>query len=150
MSIIGSKAENFANTRSFEQMGKLLFFDPDQACAIHAGQLYEAKTVKGNTNLIVTMRVVDGYMVYMHADMPKKVKLDTFVHAVLHGDLEPRNAKEIDTERLSMMSIGLDAIANRRTGEEQIEYMGDGAAERYYNSNDSGMRPLVDTGVRHD
>ena len=148
MSLKKSLAKNFAGTASFEEMGRVLFLDPSQGIKIHAGQIYEARTVKGHTNLIVTMRVVDGWMVYMHADKAKKVKLDSFVHAVAHGDLQPRRADEIDTERLSMVSIGLDAIANRRTGEEMIEFYGDGAAERYYSSNGKGASPLVDVGAK--
>jgi len=81
----------------------------------------------------------------MHGDRCKKVHAEEFARAVLHGELQPRTAKEIDTERLSKASIGLDAIANRRTGEEQIEYMGEHAAERYYrDAGKGGAAPLID------
>lgn len=115
----------------FDQMGKVLWHDEKQSLTIYAGNIFEAKTVKGNTNLIVAMRVIQGQMYYMHGDKAKKVPVDTFVRAVLGGDLIPRNVKEVDAERLSMCAIGLDSIANRRTAEETIKYYGDMAEERF-------------------
>ena len=117
----------------FDQMGKLIFHDAENGVTIYAGNIFEGKTVKGNTNLIVVMRAINGYMYYMHGDTGKKVILEDFVSAVLHGDLIPRTAKEVDTERLAMCAIGLDSIANRRTAEETINYYGEGAEERFNN-----------------
>lgn len=116
---------------SFDKMGKVLFHDKASNLTIYAGNIFEGRTVKGNTNLIVAMRVIDGHMYYMHGDKAKKVKLHEFTRAVLHGDLIPRTAKEVDAERLSMCAIGLDSIANRRTAEETIKYYGDMAEERF-------------------
>lgn len=115
----------------FDQMGKLIFFDAENGISIFAGNIFEAKTVKGSTNLIVVMRVINGFMYYMHGDKGRKVKMEQFISAIMHGDLIPRSAKEIDTERLSMCAIGLDAVANRRTAEETINYYGEGAEERF-------------------
>jgi hypothetical protein len=127
----GLRIRNFDHAKSFDQMGKVLYHDKKQGITIRAGNIFEAQTVKGNTNLIVTLRVIDGFMYYCHGDKVKKVKIDNFVSAVEHGDLQPRQAKEIDTERLTMATIGLDAVVNRRTGEEQIMHYGDGAEERF-------------------
>jgi len=115
----------------FDQMGKLIFFDAENGVSIFAGNIFEGKTVKGSTNLIVAMRVLNGHMYYMHGDTGKKVPIGQFISAVLHGDLIPRAATEVDTERLSMCAIGLDSIANRRTAEETINYYGEGAEERF-------------------
>lgn len=125
------KVKDYAHVSSFKEMGKVLFFSEKDGVIIRAGQIFEARTVKGHTNLIVTGRVYDGYMYYFHGDKARKVKLDQFVKAVMSGDLQPRDPKEIDTERLSLATISIDAIANRRTGEEQIEYYGENAEERY-------------------
>jgi hypothetical protein len=115
----------------FDQMGKVLWHDEKQGLTIYAGNIFEGRTVKGNTNLVVAMRVLQGQMYYMHGDKAKKVPVETFVRAVLNGDLIPRNVKEVDAERLSMCAIGLDSIANRRTAEETIKFYGDQAEERF-------------------
>jgi hypothetical protein len=112
-------------------MGKLIFFDAENGVSIFAGNIFEGKTVKGSTNLIVAMRVLNGHMYYMHGDTGKKIPIEQFVSAVLYGELIPRKATEIDTERLSMCAIGLDSIANRRKAEETINYYGEGAEERF-------------------
>lgn len=119
------------NQQSFNEMGQVLFSDPAQGLTIRAGQIFEGRTVKGGTNLIITMRQKDGFMYYMHADKARKVSMESFVNAVMYGDLQPRLAQEVDTERLSMAAIGLDALANRRTAEETIDFYGEGAAERF-------------------
>lgn len=121
----------FEGVGSFEEMGLYLGGSEKEGIIVRAGQIYEAKTVKGGKNLIVAMRVMDGWMFYAHGDKIRKVKADQFLNAIRHGDLEPKNVKEVDVGRLSMAIIGLDAIANRRTGEEQIQYMGDGAEDRF-------------------
>lgn len=126
-----NQVAKFAHAASYDEMGMVLFHDEKAQLTIRRGNIFEARTVKGHTNLLIAMGVSDGFMFYMHADKAKKVKLEQFINAVMCGDLEPRSAKEIDTERLSMASIGLDAIANRRTGEEQIQYFGDRAEERF-------------------
>jgi len=142
-----NQVSRYAHAPSFEKMGPVILIDLKEGIKVHAGEIYEGKTVKGHTNLIVTMRSTDGFILYCHGDKIRKVKNETFMMAVLHGDLQPRKAKEIDTQRLAMATIGLDAVANRRTAEEQIEYYGDGAAERYYGSNGSGgPKPLVRMG----
>ena len=119
------------NADSFVTMGNCLFESPGDGLRVFEGQLFEGKTNKGGRNLIVCMRVDQGNMIYLHGDKVKKIDLDTFIRAILHGDLEPKMPKEIDTERLSMATIGMDAIANRRTVEEHIDLMGEGAEERY-------------------
>ena len=50
---------------------------------------------------------------------------------VLWGDLEPKLAQNIDPGRLSKASIGLDAIANRRTAEETLTFYGEDAEARF-------------------
>jgi len=122
---------NFAGAKSFDDMGKVIYQDLSQGLVIRQGQIFECPTQKGDTNLIVALAARNGFMYYAHGDRGKKTRLDGFVNAVLYGDIQPRKAKEIDTERLTMSTIGIDAIANRRTGEEQIEYYGDGAEERF-------------------
>lgn len=115
----------------FDSMGKVLFHDQKAGLTIYAGNIFEGKTVKGGTNLIVAMRVYQGNMYYMHGDKAKKVPLNVFARAVMAGELIPRNIKEVDVERLQMCSIALDSIANRRTAEETINYYGDNAEERF-------------------
>lgn len=123
--------ENGNPRPTFDQMGRVIVYDAEQGIVIRAGNIFEAKTVKGNTNLIVAMRVINGWMYYMHGDKGKKIEAHKFVRAVAHGDFQPRTAKEVDTNRLSMCAIGLDSIANRRTAEETIKYYGDQAEERF-------------------
>lgn len=123
--------KEWANCASFIEMGNVLYVDIKAGLTIREGQLFEAKTVKGGKNLIVAMRNVDGWMIYTHGDKVRKVQMETFVRAVYNGDLEPKHPKEIDTERLSMVQIGIDAFSNRRTAEEHIQIMGEGAEARY-------------------
>ena len=122
---------DYSNARSFSEMGKVIYVDESQGLVIRAGQVFECKTVKGNTNLILTFGVRDGWMYYGHGDKGRKTRLEDFVRAVLSGDIQPRGHKEIDPERMEMSMIALDAIAHRRTGEETINYYGDHAEERF-------------------
>lgn len=128
---VAGAVKEFANCASFLEMGEILYVDLKAGLTIREGQLFEGKTVKGGRNLIVAMRNVDGWMIYTHGDKVRKVQMEAFVKAVYSGDLEPKHPKEIDTERLSMVQIGIDAFSNRRTAEEQIEFMGEGAETRY-------------------
>lgn len=121
----------FMDVSAFEEMGLYLGGSEKEGMVVRAGQIYEAKTVKGGKNLIVALRVLDGWMYYGHGDKLRKVKCEQFLDAIRHGDLEPKKVKEVDVGRLSMAIIGLDAMANRRTGEEQIQYMGEGAEDRF-------------------
>ena len=116
---------------SFDAMGKEIYNDPTTGIRIHAGNIFEGKTVKGGWNLIVVFRRMGPWILYMHGDKAKKVSLFEFVRAVENGEMIPRTIHEIDPGRLEMASIGLDAIANRRTAEETIMCMGEGAEERY-------------------
>lgn len=105
----------------FNEMGKVAFSLLDQGIEIREGQLFEGKTVRGGKNLIVVLRRVGEWMYYLHGETAKKVKLESFVNAVRHGDLEPKLAQDIDTERLSKAAIGLDAIANRRSVSDHLD-----------------------------
>lgn len=125
-----SQHEYRGDRSKFVEMGQVLFHDEKAGLTIREGQIFEGRTVKGGKNLIVTMRAVDGFMVYCHGDKVKKVSLYQFINAVYAGDLEPKHPKEIDTERMSMATIGIDAIANRRTAEEHIDYLGEAAEAR--------------------
>ena len=125
------RGRNFQGVKSFDDMGQIIYQDLSQGVIIRKGQIFECPTVKGGKNLIVTLAVKDGHLLYAHADKGRKTPIDAFIKAVLHGDIELKRASEIDTERLSMATIGMDAIANRRSGEEQIEFYGEGAAERF-------------------
>ena len=111
----------------FREIGKVIYecekFD------IRAGDIFEGKTHKGHTNLIVALRVWDGYMYYLHGDKAKKVPLKFFIRAIENSDIELRYADEIDTERLSMAAIMLDAMANRRTFEESLHIQSEQAEE---------------------
>ena len=118
--------------QTFNDMGNVIYEDKSQGLTIREGQLFEAETVKGGKNLIVAMRrAVDGGILYAHGDKVRKVPIDQFVRAVLWGDLEPKLAQQIDPGRLSMASIGLDAIANRRTAEETLMFYGEDAEARF-------------------
>lgn len=114
----------------FNDMGQILYSDFSQGISIRAGQLFEGKTVKGGRNLIVAMRQKDGWMYFMHGEKCRKIELDKFVNAVAHGDLEPKLAQEIDTERLSKAAIGLDAIANRRSVSDHLDCLTEQAEMR--------------------
>jgi len=117
--------------QNFENMAGSIVEDHSQGIQVYAGQLFQGKTVKGGTNIIIAMRVMNNYMYYAHGDKLKKVPVETFVNAIRHGDLEPKKVAEVDVGRLDMAMIGLDAIANRRTGEESITHYGEGAEERF-------------------
>lgn len=125
-----SQQEYRGDKSKFLEMGNLIFVDEKAGLEIREGQIFQAATVKGGKNLIVTMRCLDGFIYYVHGDKVKKVSMYSFVNAVMSGDLEPKHPKDIDTERMSMATIGLDAIANRRTAEEHIEYIGEAAEAR--------------------
>lgn len=115
---------------NFIDMGNVLYHDPSAELMIRAGQIFEAKTVKGGKNLIVAMRVVDGWMVYLHGDKAKKVSMFQFVNAVMGGELEPKMPTQVDVGRMSMAAIGIDAVANRRTAEERIDEIEEQAIAR--------------------
>jgi hypothetical protein len=125
---------NPLHVQNFDHLGRILYQDFKNGLVVRAGNIFEARTVKGHTNLIVAMRVLNGHMYYLHGDKARKVRVEEFARAIEYGDLIPRAATEIDTERLSMCAIGLDAIANRRTAEETIDFYGEGAAERFMSS----------------
>lgn len=119
-------------------MGGVLYKDPAGEFEIHAGDIYEAKTTRGHTNLIVAMRCYEGWMFYAHGDKVKKVPLHEFVRALEAGDLQLRWPDEIDTERLSMCVIMLDAVANRRKFEESLHIKAE-EAEEYAAKMGSGI-----------
>lgn len=113
----------------FRYMGKLLYDDPKGEYQIRAGDVYEAKTVKGHTNLLVALRLAEGWMYYAHGDKVKKVPFVQFKSALESGDIQFKFPDEIDTERLSLSVIALDALANRRSFEESLKVMSDEAEE---------------------
>lgn len=117
--------------QSYQDSGKVLYEDPSQGIVIRQGYIYEAPTVKGGTNLIVAMRVYDGWMFYMHADRCKKTQMHEFVRAIASGDIQPRSLKQVDVERLAQCAIGLEAFANHRTTEQHIDYMEEEAFRRH-------------------
>lgn len=123
--------KDFSKCESFIEMGNELIVDGDAGFTVREGQIFEAQTVKGGKNLIVAMRVHEGFMIYTHGDKVKKVRVEEFHRAVLYGDLEPKKPNEIDAGRMSMAMIGIDAIANRRTGEETIMCTEEGAMRRH-------------------
>lgn len=125
------KINDYSHARRFDEMGKVLFEDPSCGLVIRAGNIFEARTVKGHTNLIMAMRVLEGWLYYVHADKVRKVRMEEFVSSVMHGDLQPRSYNEVDVGRLSMAGIALDSVANRRTGEETIQYYGEQCEERH-------------------
>lgn len=120
--ILRSTGKDYSNVSSFNEMGNPIIIDEEAGFTVREGQIFEAQTVKGDKNLIVAMRLVDGFVVYIHGDKAKKVPVEDFHRAVLNGDIEPKKPTEVDAGRMSMAMIGIDAVANRRTGEEQILY----------------------------
>lgn len=123
--------QDYSDVSSFLEMGNVLYHDPKAGLTIREGQIFECPTTKGGKNLIVTMRHVDGWMVYVHGDKAKKVTMEVFVRAVMNGDIEPVNPAKVDAGRMSMALIGIDAIANRRCAEEQIQHMEEEAFLRH-------------------
>lgn len=109
--------------QDFRSGSKIIYENKADGIEMWAGDLFEAKTVKGHKNLIFVLRIINGYIFYSHGEKVKKVPLEQFLNAVRHGDLEPKDPKEIDPERLAHAQIGLDAIANRRTAQQQIDYV---------------------------
>jgi hypothetical protein len=110
----------------FREMGKLLFKSKNKEFSVYAGDIFEAKTVKGNKNLLVAIRVYPDeqgelWMFYLHGGNAKKVKLKEFVQACEAGDLELKKPIEIDVERLALCDIMFDGFCNRRTFEEAID-----------------------------
>ena len=129
---------------SFDNMGRVLYLDEKQGVCIRAGQIFECPTTKGETRYILTLGVKDGFLYYSLADKGKKTPMEHFVRAVLSGDIWHVPRAKADIERMSMSAIGLDAIANRRTAEETIQYHGDAAEDRFYgNDNKSDLVPLI-------
>lgn len=124
--------------QDFRNMGGVLYKDPNGEFEIHAGDIFEAKTILGHTNLIVAMRLIEGWIIYAHGDKCKKVLLQEFVRGIEGGDLELRWPDDVDKERLSMAVIMLDAIANRRTFEQSIDLMSDNADEYYARRAEGG------------
>lgn len=108
-------------SKLFRQLGHTLFVDPNGHFDIRAGDIYEAETARGQKNLIVAFRIVEGWMLYGHGDKVKKTPLGDFIRAIESGDLELKYVDEIDVERLEMCQIMLDGIANRRTFEETLQ-----------------------------
>lgn len=123
----------------FRAMGKVLYVDPKGEFEIHAGDIYEARTTLGHTNLIVALREYNGWMYYAHGDKCRKVLARDFIRSVEDGSLELRWPDEIDKERLSMSVIMLDAIANRRTFEESMDIMADQADEYMEKVHNGGI-----------
>lgn len=123
--------------QQFRNQGQVLYVDPKGEFEIHSGDVYEAKTIKGHTNLIIALRIYEGWMLYAHGDKVKKTPANQFIRAIENGDIEIRWPDEIDTERLSMAVIMLDAIANRRTFEESLHIKAE-EADDYRNKFENG------------
>jgi hypothetical protein len=111
---------------NFRKKKRIIYRDPEGHFDIHAGDIFEAKTTKGHSNLIVVMRnFVEPkdnsiWMLYLHGGNAKKVLMIDFALAVKHGELDLRDPFKIDTERLAMSDIMFEAFANSRAMEEQI------------------------------
>ena len=113
--------------KAFREVGRILYMDPEGQFDIRAGDVFEGETIKGTKNLVVALRIIDGWMLYSHSDKVRKVRIEEFVRSIESGDLELKYVDEIDTERLHMAQIGLDALANRRTWEEALQVQADQA-----------------------
>lgn len=111
----------------FRQTKRKIYQAPDKSFDIHAGDIFEAQTVKGHTNLIVALRnFIDPtnnslWILYLHGGNAKKTPMLGFVRAVESGDLQLRSPFEIDTERLALSDIYFEAFCNSRRFEEQID-----------------------------
>jgi len=105
----------------FRESGKILAKQEDGQYEIRAGDIYEGKTVRGHTNLIIALRIIDDFMCYGHGDTVKKTPLEHFLRAIESGDLVLKYLDEIDVERIAMCQIALDAIANRVTFEKAVD-----------------------------
>jgi hypothetical protein len=127
-------AEKLTN---FREQGHILYEDPKGEFSVRSGDIFEAKTIKGHTNLIVALRHYQGWLLYAHGDKVRKVPMKQFVNAIESGEIEIRWPDEIDTERLSMAVIMLDAIANRRTFEESLHIKAE-EAEDYRRQFENG------------
>lgn len=122
-----------------KRKGGTLYRDPKGEFQIDAGDIYEAKTTMGHTNLLVALRLYDNYILYAHGDKCKKVYLNEFVRAIEAGDLVLRWPDEIDKERLSLAIIMLEAISNRRSFEETLHLKENEADEYYMKQAERGM-----------
>jgi hypothetical protein len=105
---------------SFDDMGPILVVTPG-GCHIRGGHVWKAPTAKGSYNYIISMRVIKGWMYYIHGDKVKKVSVEKFCQCVDDGEFDRVKYSQMDAERLNMSMIGLDAIANRRTYEDSIK-----------------------------
>ena len=118
----------------FNEAGDPLCMIPGTDVWIRSGQIFETDTVKGNTNLIITMKnpkdTSGQWIYYLHGESIKKVARDQFLKAVEWGDVQPRLLQEVDVERIAKCHIALDAIANRRSVRDQIDAMSETAELR--------------------
>ncbi|MBK9390500.1 MAG: hypothetical protein IPN68_10000 [Bacteroidetes bacterium] len=91
-----------------------------------AGQVFETKTVKGNTNYVLFFFELSfpdgsGYVYYCHGDRAKKVPRHHFIRLVESGDLKPIPVGEEDPERMALASIGLRAMLNGVTFQDYLK-----------------------------
>jgi hypothetical protein len=77
-----------------------------------AGQLFEAKTVKGGINYVMFLLNHNGFAYYLHGDRAKKTPLSNFIDLIGGGDLNPIDRKNADPERLALASLSLHAMLN--------------------------------------
>ena len=75
-----------------------------------AGQVFEAKTVKGNTNYVLFFFELNSptkgnWVYYLHGDRAKKVPKEQFIRLMEHGDLNPIPMGQEDPERMALASI---------------------------------------------
>lgn len=122
---------------AFRERAKLLA-SSEAGYEIYAGDIYEAKTIMGNTNYVIAFRIMDDHMFYGQGDKVKKVPLEHFLRAIESGDLQLKYIDEVDVERIAMCQICLDAIANRRTFEQAVDMQLD-QAERIFNGGHYGI-----------
>jgi hypothetical protein len=74
--------------------------------------VFEAKTVKGNTNYVIFGMDYNGWVYYFHSDKAKRVPSQKFKDLIDYGDLVPVKRGEVDPERIALSVLGMSAMAN--------------------------------------
>ena len=89
----------------------------------YMGDIFKAKTVKGNMNYIVFFFKKDDQIYYCHGDRAKKAKCEEFQRGISYGDIQYVPREEVDVERWSLSVIALKAMANGMTFNDYLDVL---------------------------
>lgn len=107
----------------------VIYYDKESQLEIRQRDIFEGKNVRGNTTLIVVLRILPDWTYYLInkknakgqiEPMCQKVRSDDFIRQVEAGELWLVDHRKVDYERFSLGFIMAESFLNGFTLEEKI------------------------------